>query len=38
MEYEIKAISIPSTDNIHTLQGKIFIPKGEIKGLFHLVH
>ncbi len=38
MEYEIKAISIPSTDNIHTLEGKIFIPKGEIKGLFHLVH
>ncbi len=38
MEYEIKALSIPSTDNIHTLEGKIFIPKGEIKGLFHLVH
>lgn len=38
MEYEIKAISIPSTDNIHTLQGKIFIPKGEIKGLFQIVH
>ncbi len=38
MEYEIKAISIPSTDNIHTLQGKIFIPKDEIKGIFHIVH
>lgn len=38
MEYEVKALSVASTDNIHTLQGKIFIPKGEIKGLFHIVH
>ena len=38
MAYEIKAFSITSTDNIHTLQGKIFIPNGEIKGLFHIVH
>ncbi len=38
MEYEIKALSVPSTDNIHTLNGKIFIPKGEINGLFHIVH
>lgn len=38
MEYEIRALAVPSTDNIHTLQGKIFIPKGEIKGLFHIVH
>ncbi len=38
MDYEIRALSVPSTDNIHTLQGKIFIPNGEIKGLFHLVH
>ena len=38
MTYEIKALSVPSTDNIHTLQGKIFIPNGEIKGLFHIVH
>ncbi len=38
MEYEIKSLAVPSTDNIHTLQGKIFIPKGEIKGLFHIVH
>ena len=38
MNYEIKALSVPSSDNIHTLSGKIFIPTGEIKGLFHIVH
>ena len=38
MEYEVRALSVAGTDNIHTLQGKIFIPKGEIKGLFHIVH
>ncbi len=38
MSFEIKALEVKSTDNIHTLRGKIYIPKGEIKGLFHLVH
>ncbi len=38
MDYEIRNMAIGSTDNIHTLEGKIFIPKGEIKGLFHIVH
>lgn len=38
MEYEIRTLPITSTDNIHTLMGKIYIPKGEIKGLFHVVH
>lgn len=38
MEYEIRVLSINGTDNIHTLEGKIYIPKGEIKGLFHIVH
>ena len=38
MSYEIKALSVPSSDNIHSLKGKIFIPTGEIKGLFHIVH
>lgn len=38
MPYEIKSLAVNSTDNIHTLQGKIYIPEGEIKGLFHLVH
>lgn len=38
MSYEIKFFEVKSTDNIHTLKGKIFIPSGEIKGLFQLVH
>lgn len=38
MKFEIKSIEVQSTDNIHTLKGKIFIPKGEIKGLFQIVH
>lgn len=38
MSFEIKAFEVKSTDNIHTLRGKIYIPTGEIKGLFHLVH
>ncbi|MBE6777707.1 MAG: alpha/beta hydrolase [Ruminococcaceae bacterium] len=38
MEFEIRTLPLTSTDNIHTLEGKIYIPKGEIKGLFHLVH
>lgn len=38
MNYEIKTVKVRSSDNIHTLKGKIFIPEGEIKGVFHLVH
>ncbi|MBR6741219.1 MAG: lysophospholipase [Clostridia bacterium] len=38
MSYEIKTFSVPSSDKIHTLQGKLFIPNGEIKGLLHIVH
>lgn len=38
MAFEIKILEVKSTDNIHTLKGKIFIPDGEIKGVFHLVH
>ncbi len=38
MNYEIKTVKVKSSDNIHTLKGKIFIPEGEIKGIFHLVH
>ncbi len=36
--FEVKNFSVQSTDNIHTLQGKIYIPDGEIKGLFQIVH
>ncbi len=38
MTHKIKAIEVSSTDNIHTLKGIIYIPDGEIKGIFHLVH
>lgn len=38
MAFEIKEMTVKSTDNIHTLVGKIYIPEGEIKGLFHIVH
>ena len=38
MPFEIKEITLSSTDNIHTLVGRIYIPEGEIKGLFHIVH
>ena len=38
MSIQVKALSINSTDNIHTLIGKTYIPNGEIKGLIHIVH
>ena len=38
MTYEIKTLEVQSTDNIHTLKGLIYIPEGEIRGIFHLVH
>lgn len=38
MSFEIKNIEVKSTDNIHTLSGKIYIPDGEIKGILHIVH
>lgn len=38
MSFEVKPFSIKSSDGIHTLQGKIYLPEGEIKGIFHLVH
>lgn len=38
MSFEIKEITAASSDNIHTLVGRIYIPDGEIKGIFHIVH
>lgn len=38
MEYKISEFKVPSTDCIHTLSGVMYVPQGEIKGLFHLVH
>ncbi len=33
-----KSFAVPSSDGIHTLQGVVYEPEGEIKGLFHIVH
>ncbi len=38
MEYQIKKAATKSSDGIHELNGVLYIPKGEIKGLFHIVH
>ena len=38
MEFKKTTIKMPSSDNIHTLRGVIYIPQGEAKGIFHLVH
>ena len=38
MSFEIKNFEVKSTDNIHTLKGKLYIPNGEIKCLLGLAH
>ncbi len=30
--------SVPSSDKIHNLAGVVFLPEGEVKGIFHIVH
>ena len=36
--YTVENIRVPSSDGIHSLNGVIYRPAGEIRGLFHLVH
>ena len=36
MSIRVIDLSFPSTDGIHTLFGKGYVPEGEIKGLFHV--
>lgn len=38
MEYVIQSKDILSTDKKHTLKGIMYIPQGEIKAIFHIVH
>ena len=38
MSFTVKTLETPSTDHIHTLKGVLYIPDGEIKGIFHVVH
>jgi alpha-beta hydrolase superfamily lysophospholipase len=35
---EKRMLYVPSSDGIHTLSGVVYIPDGEIKGLFQAVH
>jgi len=36
--FEKKSFSVLSSDGIHSLAGVVYIPKDEVKGLFHVVH
>jgi len=38
MSFSVTPLTILSSDKIHTLKGKVYLPSGEIKGIFHLVH
>ena len=38
MEFERFEKKVPSSDGKNTLVGTVYVPKGKIKGLFHLVH
>lgn len=38
MDYRIEERRVPSSDGLHTLSGRVYIPNGEIRGIFHLVH
>lgn len=38
MDFTKTTIKMPSSDNIHTLKGVIYLPNGTPKGVFHLVH
>ena len=33
-----QSLSAPSSDGIHTLAGVVYLPEGQAKGLFHVVH
>lgn len=35
---EKKSFYVPSSDGVHNLSGVVYLPDGEIKGLFHVVH
>ena len=38
MSVTIKNFLVASSDGIHTLNGKIYLPEGNIRGFFHIVH
>lgn len=38
MKISISTKSVPSSDGVHLLKGKVYFPEGEIKGYLHIVH
>lgn len=38
MEINMIEKFVESSDGIHTLAGRVYVPEGEIKGFFHVVH
>lgn len=38
MQYEILDKKVPSSNGKNMLAGKVYLPKGDIKGYFHIVH
>ena len=38
MSFVKKEMRVPSSDGIHTLSGVVYLPEGEKKGLFQIVH
>ncbi|MBR4072521.1 MAG: alpha/beta fold hydrolase [Clostridia bacterium] len=38
MTITVEEFNVPSSDRVHTLKGKVYVPEGEIKGLFQIVH
>ncbi len=35
---EILDLPVRSSDGIHTLAGRVYLPEGDIRGIFHMVH
>ena len=35
---EKREFKVPSSDGVHQLAGVVYLPEGEIRGLFHIVH
>lgn len=38
MDFKVIEKQVLSSDNVHYLKGKLYVPNGEIKGYFHVVH
>lgn len=38
MNVQKRSLNVPSSDGIHTLKGYLYLPEGDVKGIFHVVH